>query len=266
MSLRVDDLSYRTPGQTLLAPFSATFAAGRLHAIVGPNGAGKSTLLRLLAGELRPSAGNVVLDGRSLQGWTPAALARRRALLPQQHSLTFPFTAAEVVALGRLRTRRHSASRERAIVADALACCGAAALATRRYPQLSGGERARVHLARVLAQIWDAVEDGPRYLLLDEPTAHLDLTFQHACLRLARDWTARGVGVIAVLHDPNLVLAYADEVTVLANGAPAAHGLPANILDTTLMQRIFGLAARRIELADGTRWLAVDPNARTSAE
>ncbi|MGH8444801.1 MAG: heme ABC transporter ATP-binding protein [Solimonas sp.] len=245
----------------VLAPLSLRFAPGRLHAIVGPNGAGKSTLLKLLAREWRCTQGQVTLDGRALDGWTPAALARRRALLPQHHGLSFPFTAAEIVALGRLHTRRHGAAREQAIVNEALAVCGAAPLAARRYPQLSGGERARVQLARVLAQIWDEADDGPRYLLLDEPTAHLDLAFQHACLRLARDWAARGVGVVAVLHDPNLVLAYADEVSVLAGGELRAHGEPAAVLDASLMQAVYGLAARRVDTADGLRWLAVDPRA-----
>src|SRR3546814_5200937 len=94
----------------------------------------------------------------------------------------------------------------------------ASALAPRSYAQLSGGERARVQLARVLAQIWRSPNGASRYLLLDEPTAHLDLAFQHACLRLARDWLQHQVCVIAVLHDPNLVLSYADEVIVIADG------------------------------------------------
>ncbi|WP_043113469.1 heme ABC transporter ATP-binding protein [Solimonas soli] len=256
MSLRTLEASYAARGRELLAATSVDFAPGRLHAIVGPNGAGKSTLLRLLAGEWRPSRGSVALDGRDLREWAPAALARRRALLPQQHSLSFPFTAAEVVALGRLHTRRHKAEVERAIVAEALASCGAAQLAGRLYPQLSGGERARVQLARVLAQIRDEA-DGARWLLLDEPTAHLDLAFQHACLRLAREWSRCGVGVIAVLHDPNLVLAYADDVLVLDAGRAVAVGAPRDVLDAALMRQVFGLAARRIELADGTHWLAV---------
>jgi iron complex transport system ATP-binding protein len=256
--LRALELAHQLGGRDVLAPLNLSFAPGRLHAIIGPNGAGKSTLLRLLAGEWRASSGAVTLDDRDLSQWPAAALARRRALLPQQHGLTFPFTAGEVVALGRLHTRRHDRAGERAIVAAALDCCGAAALAARRYPELSGGERARVQLARVLAQIWDRDDAGARYLLLDEPTAHLDLAFQHACLRLAREWAARGAGVIAVLHDPNLVLAYADTVSVLHHGQLHAHGAPAEILSATLMQDIYELPSRRIELDDGTRWLAVD--------
>jgi len=256
MSLQAHDAAYARQDRTLLSPLQATFAPGCLHAIVGPNGAGKSTLLRLLAGEWRPSSGSITLDDRDLRDWTPAALAQRRALLPQQHSLSFPFTSAEVVALGRLHTRRHTPDAERTIVDEALAACGAVHLATRPYPQLSGGERARVQLARVLAQIWDEA-DSPRWLLLDEPTAHLDLAFQHACLRLAREWSRRGVGVIAVLHDPNLVLSYADQVLVLDAGCRVASGAPREVLDAALMQQVFGLSARRIDLADGTHWLAV---------
>lgn len=254
--LETCDLGHARHGHDLLTAVTQRFAPGRLHAVIGPNGAGKSTLLRLLAREWPATHGEVRLDNRPLADWPAAELARRRALLPQQHGLAFAFSATEVVTLGRLHARRRTPAAERAIVTAALETAGAAHLATRRYPELSGGERARVQLARVLAQIWDEA-DGPRYLLLDEPTAHLDLTFQHACLRLARAWAARGVGVIAVLHDPNLVLAYADEVSVLRGGRLFAHGEPRTILDPALMREVYGLAMRRIDGGDGQHWLAV---------
>ncbi|NGY03468.1 heme ABC transporter ATP-binding protein [Solimonas terrae] len=258
--LRTDQLAFSMQGRLLLAPLSVSFQPGRLHAIFGPNGAGKSTLLRLLSREWGTARGQILLDDRPLSDWAAADLARHRAILPQQHALTFAFSAAEVVALGRLHAERRTATRERQIVADALAACGAGTLAARSYARLSGGERARVQLARVLAQIWEAPAGRARYLMLDEPTAHLDLAFQHACLRLARDWLQAGVCVIAVLHDPNLVLAYADDVLVLDHGRLRAQGSPSSVLNAELMQEIYGLGAERLQTPDGQHWLAVRAN------
>lgn len=259
--LRAENLSHELRGRRLLAPLTASFQAGRLHAIFGPNGAGKSTLLKLLAREWSPSAGEITLDGRPLALWNEAELARRRAILPQQHALSFPFSAREVVVLGRLHAEHGNAAQERDIASDALAACGATALASRSYAQLSGGERARVQLARVLAQIWQSPRGQTRYLLLDEPTAHLDLAFQHACLRLARSWLAHQVCVIAVLHDPNLVLSYADEVLVIADGQLRAQGSPTEVMTGELMQNVYGLAAERVKTVSGSHWLAVRTDA-----
>lgn len=258
--LVAEEIALTLHGRRVLAPLSLRCVPGRVHAIFGPNGAGKSTLLRLLGREWRCREGRITLDGRALEDWPAATLARRRALLPQQHALSFPFTAQEVVALGRLHAERRTAAREHSIVAEALAACGADALASRAYTRLSGGERARVQLARVLAQIWEAPADGAaRYLLLDEPTAHLDLAFQHACLRLARDWATRGAGVLVVLHDPNLVLAYADEVTVLADGRLRAQGAPPAVLDAALLREVYGLSAEPLRTPAGGHWLAIGP-------
>src|SRR3546814_1083078 len=178
-------------------------------------------------------------------------------MLPQQHALSFPFSAREVVELGRLHAVRQTAAQERAIASEALAACGASALAPRSYAQLSGGERARVQLARVLAQIWRSPNGASRYLLLDEPTAHLDLAFQHACLRLAREWLQHQDCVIAVLHDPNLVLSYADEFIVIADGQLHAQGAPAEVITGELMPDVYGLGADRVQTARGGHWLAV---------
>lgn len=239
----------------LLQPLSLDFPGGAVHAILGPNGAGKSTLLRLLSGEWACSGGRVELQGRSLPDWPLPELARVRAVLPQMHALSFPFSAREVVKLGRLHAQRHTD--DEALVDAALQACGVDSLQVRLYTQLSGGERARVQLARALAQIWDADPSADRYLLLDEPTAHLDLAYQHACLRLARQWAAGGVGVIVVLHDPNLALAYADTASLLSGGQLIAHGTARDVVTPEHMQQVFGLRTRLLESPDGAPWLAV---------
>lgn len=208
-------------------------AAGEVVALVGPNGAGKSTLLAVLAGELDPGRGSVELDGHPLDRWTPIDMARRRAVLPQSHTVGFPFSAAEVVAMGRAPWQRTPhAGRDDEVIAAAMAATDSTHLAGRAFPSLSGGERARVALARVLAQ-------DTATLLLDEPTAALDLGHQEAVLALAADRAAAGAAVVVVLHDLASAAAYADRVAVLDDGRVAAAGPPREVLTGELLSRVY---------------------------
>ncbi len=246
MTLAAEQASYRVDDRDLLDRVSLALAPGEVHAVLGRNGAGKSTLLRLLAGDLRPHSGSVMLNGRALSAWTPRDRARRRAVLPQSESLRFGFTAEQVVAMGRYASPQHRPEVEQGIVREALQLAGVGELAQRRYPSLSGGERARVQFARVMAQIWEPPADskgesGARYLLLDEPTASLDLAHQHGCLLQARCFAASGVGVLAVLHDPNLALRYADRVTVLEQGRVIGQGPTREVLVRELLERTYGI-------------------------
>jgi iron complex transport system ATP-binding protein len=245
--LALDATTVRVGGSVLLDGVSLAVRPGEIVAVVGPNGAGKSTLLKVAAGECTPSAGSVTLDGRPLPSFPPDVLAARRAVLPQQSALQFGFTASEVVALGRTPHASHSSRREdEAAVRRALAQAGVGHLAHRRYPTLSGGEQQRVHLARALAQL-DApasTSDGsqPRYLLLDEPTASLDLAHQHTVLGTARALADAGTGVLVVLHDLNLAAQYADRLAVLRRGRLLADGPPVDVLDPALVQAAFDVA------------------------
>jgi len=243
VSLQGLALASRADGRDLLRDVSIALEPGSVHAILGPNGAGKSTLLKLLAGDHPPAAGQVQLDGRPLQQWSAAALARRRAVLPQDEQLDFGFLVEEVVALGRLPCPRHPQAREQALLREALVATGVAHLWGRRYTSLSGGERRRVQFARVLAQVWEPLAEGPRYLLLDEPTASLDLAHQHGCLAAARRFANQGNGVAVVLHDPNLVLAHADVVTLLCCGELVASGPPREVLTVEHLRRVYGVEA-----------------------
>ncbi|MEQ1438210.1 heme ABC transporter ATP-binding protein [Fontimonas sp. SYSU GA230001] len=260
MSLKACGLSHAAGGRALLRDVSLHVHSGEVHAVLGPNGAGKSTLLRLLSGELRAQAGTVECAGRALHAWSPRELARLRAVLPQRDQLGFGFTAAEVVHLGRLPCPDLPPEQERAIIDAALERTGAGHLRERRYTSLSGGERARVQLARVLAQIWNPVDLGPRTLLLDEPTASLDLAHQHRCLRIAREFAAQGVAVVVVLHDPNLAMSYADTATLLCCGETIAQGTPQAVLSPERLSRIYGVEVELLRATGASRpYIAVRP-------
>lgn len=246
--LRADDIVVRFGAAEVLRGPSLAVAPGEVVAVLGPNGAGKSTLLAVLAGTLRPQRGEAALGGRALAAWPPRALALRRAVLPQHSELAFGFSVLEVVLLGR-SPYAGTATREDDLAAAAacLAEAEAAHLAGRNYTTLSGGERQRVQLARVLAQIGfpePAAARESRYLLLDEPTASLDLAHQHATLRTARRAAERGIGVLAILHDLNLAAMYADRLAVLSRGRLAAEGAPAAVLTEALVRETFDLAVQ----------------------
>lgn len=250
--LSAANITVRRDGRALLDNVGLTLAPGRVTAVIGPNGAGKSTLLRAISGELKPDAGTVSFAGQPLSAWPAAELARRRAVLPQESDLRFPFRVEEVVRLGRVpHPGAGETAHDHALAREALARVDLVPFADRIYPTLSGGERQRVHLARALVQLRPApgaVVPAERALLLDEPTASLDLSHQHGVLALTRALAEdEDVAVLAILHDLNLVLAYADDVVVLRAGRVFAAGPVAAALTPELIRDVFGVAARLIE-------------------
>ncbi|MBS0451290.1 MAG: heme ABC transporter ATP-binding protein [Proteobacteria bacterium] len=252
MSLACIDAGFQAGTRTLLSGVTARLQPGRFCAILGPNGAGKSTLLSLLSGQRRPASGQVRLDEHPIDRHDAARLALRRTVMPQESSVAFDFNAHEIVTLGRLPHRAAPEANEGEIVANAMALTGVSALAPRILNTLSGGEKARVHLARALAQLWNPRPDGAaRWLLLDEPTAALDVAHQHSVMALVRRWASQGVGVVAVLHDLNLALRYADEVMVLAKGRLLAHGPSSQVLQPSLVREVWSTPCELVAGQDG---------------
>jgi iron complex transport system ATP-binding protein len=258
--IRARQVSYRIGPADLIRAVDLDARPGEVVAILGPNGAGKTTLLRLLAREIEPTRGDVMLNDRPLSDYDSVELARLRAVLPQSDNLRFGFSGLEVAALGRYPWGAGRSAGEAEIVRAAMQMAGAAAFAARPYPQLSAGERARVQLARVLAQVWQPVGDGSRYLLLDEPTANLDLAHQHEVLGAIRRFAATGVGVLMVLHDLNLAAQYADHVVLLREGAVHADGPPREVLNAQSIGEVFGVDVEFFEgMASEVPWIAPRP-------
>ncbi|MFW6353095.1 MAG: heme ABC transporter ATP-binding protein [Verrucomicrobiota bacterium] len=230
---------------------------GRVEALLGPNGSGKTTLLRLLSGELTPSAGRVLLDGRSLSDWPTDALARRRAFLSQSPRLDFAFSVREVLLMGRAPyVSRSDRADDAAIIDQLVEELDLHTLAERPFPALSRGEKQRVQLGRVLAQLEEA--RGQSHLLfLDEPVNHLDLAHQHLALAVARRRAARGHSVIVVLHDLNLALRYADTATILDRGRIAARGDPERVLTRECLASVFGVEGALVQATGSPPHLVV---------
>lgn len=240
MTLIATNLHLRLGGRAILRGIDMTAEPGRITAIIGPNGSGKTSLMRLLTRDLTPDVGAVSLNGQPIAGLSSAALARIRAVLPQASPLSFPFTAAEVVRIGAEANGPASAAR----IEAALARVDLPGYGPRLYQQLSGGEQQRVQLARVLAQVWEPQDDGPRWLFLDEPVSSLDIAHQLTVMRIARDFAQAGGGVVVVLHDLNLTAMFADRVLLMQDGRLLAAGSVEEVMTSTHLSRAYGCALR----------------------
>ncbi|HTO74321.1 MAG TPA: ABC transporter ATP-binding protein [Gemmatimonadales bacterium] len=237
MKLETSALTVRYPGldRAALEGVALSVSDGRLVAVVGPNGSGKTTLLRALTGAVVPSAGSVLLEGRSIHGWRPPELARMLAVVTQREEPAFPLKVPEAVLLGRYAHLGPFAAATPAdlqSVALAMNRCDVDGMAERRIDTLSGGEWQRVRLARALAQ-------EPRLLVLDEPTAALDVRHEMQIFELVRRLVDEGLGAVVVTHHLNLAARYADELLLLSQGRMAAQGRPAEVLQAEILERVF---------------------------
>jgi iron complex transport system ATP-binding protein len=239
-ALAAADITVSVGGKTLLDGVSLSLAAGEIAALVGPNGAGKSTLLHVLSGDLVPRAGVVSLNGRALASYAPRALAAHRAVLSQNISVSFPFTVAEIVRMGAGDRRGRKVDD---LVDAVLAEVDLSDFHARVITTLSGGEQQRAHLARVLVQLASGeAANGPGILLLDEPTAALDLRHQLDVIAAARTRAVRGTTVVAILHDLNLAVLLARRIVVLERGRIDADGPPEATITDAMLERVFGVA------------------------
>jgi iron complex transport system ATP-binding protein len=239
--LEVISLSVRVGTKYLLDEVSLSFQRGQTVALVGPNGAGKSTLLRVLAAELKPQSGHVRLLGRDLTSYAPHLLAKHRAVLSQRNNIAFPFTVAEVARMGVDHQRSLNAEM---LVEASLAELDMIDLADRAITTLSGGEQQRVHFARVLVQLaWGRQHSGSGsgILLLDEPTAGIDLRHQLAMLDALRRRAKQGALVVAILHDLNLAALFAERIIVLDRGRVDSEGGLEETITDGMLERVFNI-------------------------
>lgn len=246
--LTVDGLSVSYGEKAVLQQVGFHLAAGQVLAVIGPNGAGKSTLIRALSGVLQVRGGAVRLDGRDLRQYSEVERARRIAVVPQAVNLPAAFTVWETVLLGRtphLNWLGQLTAKDEEIARWALERTDTQALAERPVNQLSGGEQQRVLLARALAQ-------SAPVMLLDEPTAHLDLQYQLSLLELVRELAHQEkLAVLVALHDLNLVSRYADKVALLAEGKLCALGRPGEVLQADVLTRAYRVPLQVLAVGGG---------------
>ena len=247
---RLDQASVRYGHAEVLRSISLTLYSAEFVMIAGPNGAGKSTLLSLLAGLSAPTSGSCQFLGRAATNWSRREFAQRVAVVQQTEPSEFPFTAEEVVYMGRMphRTGMYETQADHDAVANALRSTDMLGYRQRDFRTLSGGEKQRILLASALAQ-------QPEVLLLDEPASHLDLKHQVSLHELLRGLRRQGLLVVAVTHDLNLAAAYADRLALMNNGELRASGSPSEVLRSEVIEEVFQVRVEFHQRSSGQPWM-----------
>ena len=238
MGLVVQNLSRQVPGKMLLKSVSVEVNEPKVIGIIGPNGAGKSTLLKCLSG-LMPTQQHIALNDRFIESYSTLELAQVRAALPQESHLNFPFPVQDVVGMS-FALSAISQQRQNQLIESCLSMVAAQHLAERNFLSLSGGEKQRVHIARVMAQLMQhEASESMRYLLLDEPTAPLDLKHQFQFFNQLNQLVAQNICSIVVIHDINLAASYCDEIWVIHHGRLVSQAAPEQVISVDLMKTVF---------------------------
>jgi iron complex transport system ATP-binding protein len=245
--LEARNASVKRGGRTIFGPASVRIGAGEMTALIGPNGSGKSTLLRLFAGLWRPDDGEMLIDGKPIHSLPRKEMARRVAFVPQETQIDFAFTVSEILAMGRYAHRGRFSPQsqvDHAAINAAAECCDITNLIDRAINTLSGGERQRVLIARSLV-----VE--PEFILLDEPTANLDIHHALDVLQLCESLSRKGKTVIVATHDFNLVTRYVTRLILLQRGLIVAEGPQGDVLGPKTIREIFQVEAEMVPMKTG---------------
>jgi iron complex transport system ATP-binding protein len=251
--IEISNCSYQIKDKFLVKEINCTFSPNELVVIMGSNGTGKSTLLKLMSGLIRASSGELLIENKSINKYHSIDLAFKRAVLSQHYEIAFPLSVKEIVLMGRYPHFKTNPNKSDInIVNNVMSEMGISDLAERKYQTLSGGEAQKVQMCRVLAQI-KGTEQLNRFLLLDEPVSHLDVKYQYHLLEIAKTIVDPNTLVIAVLHDINLALKFADRILFLKEGQIVHQHLKSDLLDVSVIKNVFDVDATIINRAEKDR-------------
>lgn len=241
--IQAKNITYKIGSKTILKDISVNFEAGKINLILGPNGAGKSTLVKVICNQLKPQEGTVFYEGLNIRKTSVAELAKVRAVLSQNTELAFPLKVKEVVMMGRYpHFSVNPTTKDENAIQEAMRFFDVAEMADRDYLTLSGGEKQRVHFARVVSQIWYPSENGCRYLILDEPLTFLDVHYQFQFMHKLRELLKeKDLVIVGVVHDLNLAAKFADHLVLLNHGELLAAGSKEEVLNAKNMKTAYRL-------------------------
>ena len=240
MALVAENLEIIRKDKLILDGVSISVFPGEVTAVIGPNGAGKSTLLSAISGVEQNLTGLVTLDGIDIKRFSPVELAKRRAVMAQENSIVFDFSVEEILLMGWIRDAFGRSPLAMEKIVQIAHSCGITELLPRSFLTLSGGEKQRVQFCRALVQLWRPLEDKTsRYLLLDEPSASLDVAYELSLLKLMVEISRRDTGVLVILHDLNLASYFADSICLVNQGKIEACGKPHEVMEPKLLTDVY---------------------------
>ena len=241
MSLSLKSVSLKLDNRQILKDVSLEINEGDIVSVIGPNGAGKSTLLNVLTGDISPDSGDIIYDNKQLNKISIQERAFTRSVMSQMQTLVFNFNVKDVVEMGWLQRGNSDFSSNFSMAFEAVTTeCNVHNLVHRKFNSLSGGEQRRVHFARTLLQLWrPSQSNDPRYLLLDEPTANLDLSSEMLLMNILKARASSKVGILVILHDLNLASHFADKIAIMKDGEIKAFGKPEEIMTDDFLTSIY---------------------------
>ncbi|MDZ4728197.1 MAG: heme ABC transporter ATP-binding protein [Leptospira sp.] len=243
MSIQFQNISYKINNQFLVKNINLRIRPGEIHVLLGKNGAGKSTIFKLLCGDIEPNIGEIFINDKNLNTYNVKSLSTIRSVLTQEYDLNFPFSVSEIVALGRMPFP-YVKEKNEMIIQETLDITSIQHLGERDYNTLSGGEKQRTQLSRVLTQIWDSPD---KYIFLDEPTSGMDLPNQIKTLEISKQMAEQGYGVFIILHDINLAFQYADTISLIKNGSIYVSGDPSLSLNEEILSDVYDIPIHIIQ-------------------
>jgi len=241
MSLNLKSVSLKLDNRQILKDVSLEINEGEIVSVIGPNGAGKSTLLNVLTGDISPDSGDIIYDNKQLNKISIQERAFTRSVMSQMQTLVFNFNVKDVIEMGWLQRGNSDFSSNFSMAFEAVTTeCNVHNLVHRKFNSLSGGEQRRVHFARTLLQLWrPSQSNDPRYLLLDEPTANLDLSSEMLLMNILKARASSNVGILVILHDLNLASHFADKIAIMKDGEIKAFGKPEEIMTDDFLTSIY---------------------------
>ena len=241
MSLSLKSVSLKLDNRQILKDVSLEINEGDIVSVIGPNGAGKSTLLNVLTGDISPDSGDTIYDNKQLNKISIQERAFTRSVMSQMQTLVFNFNVKDVVEMGWLQRGNSDFSSNFTMAFEAVTSeCNVHNLVHRKFNSLSGGEQRRVHFARTLLQLWrPSQSNDPRYLLLDEPTANLDLSSEMLLMNILKARATSNVGILVILHDLNLASHFADKIAIMKDGEIKAFGKPEEVMTDDFLTSIY---------------------------
>ena len=243
MSLILKNISYKAGDVNILNDVSLSVEKCEIVSLVGPNGAGKSTLLNILTGDINPDSGEVFYENFNLNELNILDRSFYRSVMSQSQQIVFDFSVKEIIEMGWLDkgNAQFSEHFDQAVL-DISSVCQLDNLLERKFNRLSGGEQRRVHFARTLLQLWRPSDSmDPAYMLLDEPTANLDLYFEIKLMEIIKKKAVDNVGVFLILHDLNLAAKFSDKIALINKGKIVSYGTPRDVLEPNILEEIYNL-------------------------